>query len=331
MKKIFLFALAAVALVACKKSDDNKSSDDPSGDKPVVVFKSSSVSVEVGKTVTLDAAVTPSDAKLTWEVDKPAIASVANGVVTGVTEGNAIVTVTASNEAGSSSAKCIVNVVKQGGGDVPRLLGDSIWPIYLDGEIREQNAKKVVFDFSVDNNERHLYIWESTYVGGTASGKNYFQTQTGGGFLCFNVSDKGWSGLGFSISDAAIVSQQALNKLVADINANPSQYHFHMAIKSTDSYGHYFSLFGLGAADAQGLKWAVGDKYKDVSMYKYDITRDGSWQVIDFSFDKFIVPLGTYQPLSNKGTNYFVAGTEAVQGAALNIDAIYIYKVNSAK
>ena len=326
MKKLLIIALAACALVACKKSDSKSDPSGPTG-QVILTLDKTQLSVKVGESATINAYVTPEGTAILWESSAPAIATVANGVVTGVAKGNAIVTATA----GDQSVRCIVNVTEGNtppAGETPKLLGDKFWPIYVDGEIIEQNASKLGYSFTVNNTDRNLYLWEGTYGGGTPSGWNYFRTQSGGGFLNFVVTDKGWSGLGFSIKDGSEETMAQMNALIEAIKAEPSKYHFHMAIKSTDNYGHYFSLFGLGAANENGLKWAVGDKYADVSMYKYDIVRDGSWNVIDFSFDKFIVPLSTYQPVAGKGMNYFVAGTEGVQGAVLSIDALYIYKLN---
>ncbi len=66
--------------------------------------------VEAGKVVTLTATVAPANATdktITWTSDKPEIASVANGVVTGVSEGTATITATTHN---GKTATCVVTV-----------------------------------------------------------------------------------------------------------------------------------------------------------------------------------------------------------------------------
>ena len=72
----------------------------------------SSISILVGASETLAATVSPKDAankKVTWKSDKPEIASVdANGKVTGVKAGEAIITVT--TEDGGKTATCKVTV-----------------------------------------------------------------------------------------------------------------------------------------------------------------------------------------------------------------------------
>lgn len=63
-------------------------------------------SVTVGNTTTLTASVTPSTAPVAWASSNTRVATVSNGVVTGVAAGMAIVTVTAGNKSDS----CTVTV-----------------------------------------------------------------------------------------------------------------------------------------------------------------------------------------------------------------------------
>lgn len=73
----------------------------------------STVQVSVGRKITLTASVLPMDAtnrNVSWSVDKPALASVENGVVTGLATGQAKVTVT--TEDGGFTASCTVTVVE---------------------------------------------------------------------------------------------------------------------------------------------------------------------------------------------------------------------------
>ena len=70
-----------------------------------------SSTVAVGATVTLSHTVQPTDADnkiVSWSSNKPFIATVANGVVTGVNVGRAIITVTTQD--GNKSAECVVTV-----------------------------------------------------------------------------------------------------------------------------------------------------------------------------------------------------------------------------
>lgn len=76
-----------------------------------VTLDNSTLSIAVGKTATLNATVTPSNAtnkNVTWLSSKESVATVANGVVTAVSEGEAKITVT--TEDGNYSATCVVTV-----------------------------------------------------------------------------------------------------------------------------------------------------------------------------------------------------------------------------
>ena len=76
-----------------------------------VTLDKTSASVKLGKTLTLTANVAPEDAankNVTWSSSDPSVATVSDGVVTGVATGNAKITVT--TEDGSHTASCTVTV-----------------------------------------------------------------------------------------------------------------------------------------------------------------------------------------------------------------------------
>lgn len=76
-----------------------------------VTLDKTSASVKQGKTITLTATVEPADAvnkNVTWSSNNASVATVSNGVVTGVATGNAKITIT--TEDGSHTASCTVTV-----------------------------------------------------------------------------------------------------------------------------------------------------------------------------------------------------------------------------
>lgn len=79
-----------------------------------VTLDITSKTIEVGDIFTITAAVSPANAddagNITWEVDKPQIASVSGGVVQGLSEGVAVITA----KAGGKQASCTVTVNKKG-------------------------------------------------------------------------------------------------------------------------------------------------------------------------------------------------------------------------
>ena len=76
-----------------------------------VTLDKTSITIDVGSTETLTATIKPSDATnkgLAWSSSKPSVATVENGVVTGVSAGTATVTVTTVD--GAKTATCTVTV-----------------------------------------------------------------------------------------------------------------------------------------------------------------------------------------------------------------------------
>ena len=96
--------LQATALVYVSKNDSIVVSG--------ISLKNSSLTIGVGKQVTITANVQPANAsvkELAWTSDNEAVATVANGVVTGVALGQATITATATDGSGVA-ASCEVNV-----------------------------------------------------------------------------------------------------------------------------------------------------------------------------------------------------------------------------
>lgn len=126
--------------------------------KPVAVtgisLSQTSLSVSVGESASLKAAVTPSNADeqtVTWTSSRPSVAKVSNGTVTGVAEGTA--TITAS--AGGRSAACTVTV---------KARAVSSTPLYEDSRV------KITFvslePSKYDDDEAELYLDVDNKTGG---------------------------------------------------------------------------------------------------------------------------------------------------------------------
>lgn len=95
-----------------------------------VTLDKSKLELGVGTTGTLTPTVNPSNAtnkNVTWSSSKPAVASVSNGTVSGLTVGEAVITVT--TEDGSFKASCTVTVTDSasGGLEDPQPGGEIPW------------------------------------------------------------------------------------------------------------------------------------------------------------------------------------------------------------
>ena len=312
--KFFAVALAALALVgmnACK--DPNKPVDPEQED--ALTLDQTSVQLKVGETATVKATV-----EATWTSSDAEVATVAgNGkeaVITAVKEGSAVVSATTK---GGQTKTCIVSV-KKGGSDPQgkQLKGSQVWPIALDGTTADANASKIVADFRPNDVDQFLYVWESgtVYEAGEGKGLNFHGNTDG--YTALKVTNLGWAGAGFCLTDKGN-GWQAAEALRAAIVANPDQYFLHMAMKSTDNYSHCFYMFG-----SEATKFVLGNHSVYDGPVKSDFERDGAWKEFDIPMSQYATALANTTCAA--GVNVFVVLTEGVQGAELNLDAVYFYK-----
>ena len=316
--KFFAIALAALTLVgfnACKQNGggggDEPSKPDQEAD---LVLDQTAIQLEVDQTVTIKATV-----EATWASSDAEVASVAgNGkeaVVTAKKEGSAIISAITK---GGQTKTCLITVKKAAGPEPQgaQLKGSQVWPMILDGTTLEANASKIVASFQPNDVDQFLYVWEGTYAGADATGLNFHGN--GDGYLSLVVGGSGWAGAGFCLTDAGN-GWQAAEALRAAIVASPDDYFLHLAIKSTDNYSHCFYFMGN-----EGTKFVLGPSaVYDGPIYK-NFDRDGSWQEFDIPMASYASALAS-APVA-AGVNVFVMLTEGVQGALLNLDAVYFYK-----
>lgn len=77
---------------------------------PNVSLSSAEESIEPEGTVTLTATYSPNNAVVTWTSSDETVATVEGGVVTGVSEGSATITATATYGGKTATATCVVTV-----------------------------------------------------------------------------------------------------------------------------------------------------------------------------------------------------------------------------
>ena len=316
--KFFAVALAALTLVglnACKNENGNNNNPTDPEQEAALTLDQTSVQLKVGEKATVKATV-----EATWTSSDAEVATVAgNGKeaeITAVKEGSAVVSATTK---GGQTKTCIV-VVSKGGSDPQgkQLKGTQVWPIILDGTTAEANASKIVASFQPNDVDQFLYVWENTYVGGTASGLNFHGN--GDGYTALVVTSAGWSGAGFFLAEtsAGITAAKSLREAII---ANPDEYYLHLALKSTDNYAHCFYFMG---AENTGSKFVIGNhSVYDGPIYD-DFARDGAWHEFDIPMSAYANALS--QAAIGADVNVFVVLTEGVQGAQLNLDAVYFYK-----
>lgn len=309
--KIFAAALAVLTLVgfsACKKDNVEALTLDPT-----------SMTLKVGEEATITA-----NLAATWTSSDEAVATVAPGndggktaKVTALKEGNSIITASANG----TTKTCIVKVEKDGqqggGGEAATITAKRIWPVILDEETANVYANLIAGDFRVNDVDNFLYIWAAgeTYNGGEATGKNYFGRD---GYIALTVAaPAGWSGLGFCIenSDAIVAAQQLKEAIVA----NPDNFFFHIALKSTNEGNHEFYTFGTDAT-----AFNIGAAVVEKGVLVGDFTRDGAWYGFDIPMAQFAQAIATADVKS--GMNMLCALSGNTVGAQLNMDAAYFYE-----
>ena len=153
----FLIGLA----VACGKPEPDPGHGQTTPSQPQVVAVSSvsldktSVSLNVGESVTLAATVKPdnaSDKTVTWSSSKTSVATVdANGKVTAVAEGNATITA----KAGDKTATCTVTVKKK----VVAVSSISLDKTSL--ELKEGETATLIATVNPDNATNKAVTWSS--------------------------------------------------------------------------------------------------------------------------------------------------------------------------
>ena len=310
-------ALALVGFTACEPQ--------PTPDEVVsVVLDQTTLTLEVGATATLKATVDPAGATVEWASQDPTVASVANGVVTALAEGNTIIVATA----GGKMASCIVKVNAAGTpgtGDNPgggnttaaQVKGTKIWPIVLDAVTAEANASKIVGDLRIDDTNNFLYIWAAgeTYVAGEGTGLN-FHGNTEGYVSLTVAAPAGWSGLGFCLGEASAAAAEQLRQAIV---ANPDKYFLHIAMKATTPGNHQFYTFNDAVTS-----FAVGTATIEKGQVIGDFTRDGSWAEFDVPMANFAAAMANLT--FPTGGNIFCALSGNAPGSQLNLDALYFYE-----
>lgn len=316
--KFFAIAFAALTMVglnACKDKNNGGDGNEPSSpdQEAELALNPTSLQLEVGQEGTITATI-----EVAFETSNPAAATVTpandgkSAKVTAVAEGSAVIT---AKSKGGQVKTCIVAVKKAGGeGGGAQLKGSQVWPIILDGTTAEANASKIVATLQPNDVDQHLWLWDNTYIGGTASGMNFHGNSDG--YCALVVTTVGWSGGGFCL-DAGSAGLNASEELRKAIVANPDQYFLHLAIKSTDQASHTFYTFGN-----DGTKFVIGNTVFDGGFIVSDFARDGAWHEFDIPMSSFASALAS----KAADSNVFVMLSGGVQGTQLNLDAVYFYK-----
>ena len=219
-----------------------------------VTLDKATASIEIGKTVTLTATVAPANADnkaVTWATSDAAIATVANGVVTGVAKGTATITVKTVD--GGFTATCAVTVTD--GSTPPTPTGTTDVITYATTGMKGET--KAYGDFTITGMTSGASYIVHAYDG---EGMNYIQMR----------SKNNNSGLVSTVSGGTVQSVEIkFNEKTTDRKVNV--YGSNTAFTSpTELYADGPVLVGTIAADAADKKLTFTDSYQYVGIRSLD-------------------------------------------------------------
>ncbi len=296
-----LVGVAAMLLTSCSQEEPKNIT---------LTLSKSTVSVEVGATTQLTATITPEvvGATVTFSSSNTAVATVAGtmqaATITGVAEGSATITATYEGK----TATCTVQVIGGGGptnpyDDFAQLQGSKYYVYFLDAAATEYLGDKVIYNFGPNNFEkqgsRWLYIWNDTFVAGTATGTDPFDQ--GNSWTSLVQGTGGWAGAGLcvAINDDNNVSgenapeDKAAAEGMATEISDFSQWYFAYAIKNSTSGAGYTFAIAPNAPDGDKMRviatpaatgeWIYGEVcLEDVDGLEFPTTVANGTNVLTF-------------------------------------------------
>lgn len=170
-----------------------------------------------------------------------------------------------------------------------------------------KSAGATVYDYNVNNENRHLYIWDDTYVSISRDGRNN-SFGWGEGYNEFAVASGGWSGLGFNIKNE-------------DLSMIDDTYWLHFAMKGTDVEQHASHSIYVGNA-----QFRVGTSDGKLATIG-DYPRNGEWYYFDIpvkALKQFATPL--FDKADNIDANVFCTLSGGVTDTQICFDNIFFYK-----
>lgn len=282
-----------------------------------ISLDASTLELEVQSSSQLTATLQPEGAVETieWSSSAPGVASVNNGIVTAIAEGEATIAATA----GAFTATCEVTVVPKtiDPGDLPASLkGSDYYIIQIDEQSAGVIEDKITLDFRPDEDVKNLYVWPdgTSFVAGTPTGTNSYGLAEG--WVSLVVASLGWSGAGYNVA-AGFGSIDMTN-----LYNNPEDYVFHVALKSSQTGTGYTFIFSDGTAEA---KVVVGPAAMEGVEPYTDFPRDGEWHEIEIPVTE-LNNLGVFYNSAFSDVNIlsFLAG--GVAGTTFDMDAAFFYK-----
>ena len=171
-----------------------------------------------------------------------------------------------------------------------------------------QMEGKIRLNLNVGTDKHNFYIWEYTYNGLDATGKNSMNEDAN--YTALEVSDKKWSGAGVHFDD--------INDLSFLVNEN---YWVHFAMKGDDILMHTPQTLTIGKA-----KFNIGPSTGGIASLG-DYRRDGEWYSYDIPVkDLLVIATPLCDNIAAFTGDLITFSSGAAKGGKLTFDNIFFYK-----
>ena len=179
---------------------------------------------------------------------------------------------------------------------------------------KEMIQDRIVADYSVDEVNNFLYIWDNTFIALESEGVNSLGFEES--YNHFAVGNAGWSGLGYASAGVG-----------KDLSMLDDTYYLHFAMKGNDIIKHNNHTIGVGSS-----QFVIGNSTTGPVMLG-DYKRDGLWYNFDIPFSVIRSLAG--DPFADEGGeeaflgNVFSVLSGGDTGAELQFDNVFFYKNDS--
>lgn len=171
-----------------------------------------------------------------------------------------------------------------------------------------QMEGKIRLNLNVGTDKHNFYIWEYTYNGLDATGKNSMNEDAN--YTALEVSDKNWSGAAIHFDDT--------NDLSFLVNEN---YWVHFAMKGDDILMHTPQTLSIGKA-----KFNIGPSTGGIASLG-DYRRDGEWYSYDIPVkDLLVIATPLCDNIAAFTGDLITFSSGAAKGGRLTFDNIFFYK-----
>ncbi|MCD7973790.1 MAG: Ig-like domain-containing protein [Candidatus Azobacteroides sp.] len=240
--------------------------------------------------------------EITWSSFDESVATVLNGLVTAIQEGEAIITASC----GELTATCLVTVSRKG---FLSLEGTDYYVLVLDQQTFASLGDRVKLDLRINNATSTMDIWPNgeSYFAVPCRGENVYGIEDN--WICMAVNSSPWDGVG----GGGIRQMKDF-----DLSAIDETYTLHCAYKSRDGGQHEICLFTQDGNEV----WVSLPATADRIWHEYEIPM------------RTMIARGWNFPepyvFSGEG-RYSLAFRSRPTNAVLELDAVFIYKTKESR